>query len=424
MRSFLQTFAIVAWLCAVIVGQVGNRFSSPVVLEVNQKITREFKSGDVHVYLVELSAGGAARVFVEQRGVDVIVTSYRPEGAYIKYVDSPNGANGPEHLLFVASSTGTYRVEITSFDTTGAGGRYDIELDSVFSPDQFQKLPAAEKKMFTEIPRPLTVFDQQRMRQNELVMKLQSSGIKYEGRRAVVIAEQGLLTQQELIEYGILVNKGVDHIERYLGIKFDDKHYGNKRLNYFISNDLKHSYFSGRQSRQPFAFLEGPRVKEKTDPYLHETAHAILGETGSSWLAEGLANYVSSYVSEHFDGYDHKVFGNRGNRGVDKHVKELLADRNNALMLKKIFAELEYFDFSEFANDDQIQGFRNVAYPVSHSFVKFLIKKIGLGKVKKIYLRKDTDRAIDEVTGKNKDGWIKAWLNHLNVKGAWPSTAT
>lgn len=417
MKVLRLTFAfVITTLFSIpVIGQVENITPKPATLNLGRQITRELNSGELHVYLVEVSAGEAARVLVMQNGVDVIVSVYRPDGTKIKYVDSPNGRNGPELLLFVAESAGVYRVEVRTFDTVAASGRYDITFNEVLSAEQFRQLTAAEQKKFTEIPPPLTVFDEQRMRQNELVMRLRQSGAKYEGTRAFVLADQGLLTQQELDEYGALVNKGIADVERYLGIKFDKEYYGDTRIYVFVSNDVRHSYFSGRESREPFIFTEGLRVKAKTDPYLHEIAHAILGGTGSAWLVEGIANYVSSYISERFGGYDHKVFGNRGNRGVDGHIRELFANPDNALWLPKILSASEAFDFSAFTGDEQIQKFRAVAYPVAHSFVKFLVKKVGLEKVKKIYVRKDTDKAIEEITGKNKDQWIKRWLDHVKA---------
>lgn len=416
MKIFRLTLTIIfaTLFSAPIFGQVESA-ERPTTLDLGRQITRELKSGDIPVYLVELSAGEAAYVLVMQNGIDVIVSVYGPDEKKIKYVDSPNGSNGPEPLRFVAGTSGAYRVEIGTFDTIGANGRYDITLKEVLSAEQFRQLTSAEQKKFTEIPPPLTVFDEQRMRQNELVMRLRRTGAKYEGQRAFVFAEQGLLTQPELNEYGELVNKGVADVERYLGIKFDSKYYSDTRMSFFVSNDIKHSYFSGSESLQPFIFTEGLRVKLKSDPYLHEIAHAILGETGSAWLTEGIANYVSSYVSKRFGGYDHKVFGNRSNRGVDGHVRELLASEDNARHLPQILSASAYFDFSVFANDEQIQKFRAVAYPAAHSFVKFMVKNVGLEKMKKIYIRKDTDKAVEEITGKTKDQWEKMWLKHIKA---------
>jgi len=409
-----QTLALVIILFSIpVIGRAESTTPMPVTLTPGSQVARELKSGELHAYLVDVPAGGAARVLVMQNEIDVVVSVYRPDGPKIKYVDSPDGPKGPELLQFVAERQGAYRVEITTFDTAAASGGYTITLTEVLSPDRYRELPDVEQKTFMYVPPPPTVFDQQRMGQNALVVQLRQSGVKYQGRRAFVYADQGLLTPHELDVYGRLVNRGIADAERYLGIRFDAKHYGDTRLYFFVSNDVRHSYFSGWESGQPFVFTEGRRVKTKTDPYLHETAHAILGSTGSAWLAEGIANYVSSHVSKRFGGYDHKVFDNRGNIGVDEHVKELFENPANARLLPQILSDSEAFDFSAFISDDQIQQFRDVAYPVSHSFVKFLLENTSLEKVKNIYSRKDTAKAIEEITGKTKAQWIEMWLDQV-----------
>src|SRR5206468_8336817 len=43
-------------------------------------------------------------------------------------VDSPNGANGPEPVLFVVPAAGTYRIEVVSLEPGAAPGRYLVTL--------------------------------------------------------------------------------------------------------------------------------------------------------------------------------------------------------------------------------------------------------------------------------------------------------
>ena len=43
-----------------------------------------------------------AQVVVDQRGIDVIVRVFSPDGKTLGEFDSPNGANGPENVSVVA----------------------------------------------------------------------------------------------------------------------------------------------------------------------------------------------------------------------------------------------------------------------------------------------------------------------------------
>ncbi len=87
-------------------------------------VERELRGGEKHDYPLRLDAGEYALVVVEQRGIDVVVGAYAPDGAKIAEVDSPNGANGPEPVPIAATRSGSYRIEVRSFDAKAQPGRY------------------------------------------------------------------------------------------------------------------------------------------------------------------------------------------------------------------------------------------------------------------------------------------------------------
>ena len=124
---------------------------SPGVLEQIQQLTektpieRTMQGGDVHQYQVTLSTGQYLEVVVEQRGVDVVVAAFRPDGVRIGEVDSPNGRQGPEPISVAARMSGAYRVEVRSLEANAAPGRYEIRIEALLSAEQYRKRLADEK---------------------------------------------------------------------------------------------------------------------------------------------------------------------------------------------------------------------------------------------------------------------------------------
>jgi CHAT domain-containing protein/Tfp pilus assembly protein PilF len=92
-------------------------------------IERELASGDVHAYHITLASEQYLRVIVNQRGVDVVVTVFAPDGRQIAEVDSPIGTQGPESISVIAEDSGDYRLEVRAFDKQAAPGRYEVHIE-------------------------------------------------------------------------------------------------------------------------------------------------------------------------------------------------------------------------------------------------------------------------------------------------------
>src|SRR5262249_36041118 len=87
-------------------------------------IERALAGGEVHAYSIQLTAGQFVSVIVDQRGVDLVVMAYAPDGKRVARVDGPSGAKGPEKVLLVAETSGAYRLELRSVYEMADGGRY------------------------------------------------------------------------------------------------------------------------------------------------------------------------------------------------------------------------------------------------------------------------------------------------------------
>ena len=111
----------------------------------SKPVERMMRGGDVHQYQVPLSAGQYLEVVVDQRGVDVVVTAFGPDGTKTSQVDSPNGARGPEPISVAASTPGVYRFEVRSLEANATPGRYEIRIEELLSAEQYRRRLADER---------------------------------------------------------------------------------------------------------------------------------------------------------------------------------------------------------------------------------------------------------------------------------------
>ena len=73
-------------------------------LKLQEKVERALSGGEAHSYRITLGTGQYLRVVVEQKGIDVAVTLFAPNGQKLAEVDSPNGTQGPEPVAWIAQA--------------------------------------------------------------------------------------------------------------------------------------------------------------------------------------------------------------------------------------------------------------------------------------------------------------------------------
>ncbi len=95
-----------------------------VTLEVGKPVEREMSAGMTHSYRLALSAGQLADIFVDQRGIDVVVALFGPDGKKLTEIDGPTGRGGSERLSIIVETPGNYRLEVSAFEKGAPAGRY------------------------------------------------------------------------------------------------------------------------------------------------------------------------------------------------------------------------------------------------------------------------------------------------------------
>jgi tetratricopeptide (TPR) repeat protein len=122
--------------------------AKPLTLGV--PIERELAGGETHVYQVALSAGQYLHAVVDQRGIDVVVKVFGPDGKQIIEVDGPNGSQGPEPVFLVTEATGSYRLEVASLEKGAQPGRYEIRIEELRAAMPQDRSRIAAQKAYAE----------------------------------------------------------------------------------------------------------------------------------------------------------------------------------------------------------------------------------------------------------------------------------
>jgi hypothetical protein len=229
--------------------------------------------------------------------------------------------------------------------------------------------------------------------------ELRENGVRVETERAILYFQAGQLSAEEMDRFGGLVDQGIVHLQEYLGVSPLDR-----RIQYFIGDRIETSYSSYRS-----VFLPLSRVTERSAPYLHESSHILAPcHNCPMWFSEGLASYLQSWVSENRGGYDGVIFTRRGNRGIDRDAMRWLNGERGQAVLPFI---------GRHGEPPAIQYDRsNVAAPfyvMSQSFVKYLVDKAGMEKVRLLIAAGDFEAQMMEATGKSSEQWKTEWLASL-----------
>lgn len=94
------------------------------------KFETSLAAGEAHLYQVDLKPGQYLGGRIEQHGVDVVVEVLGPDDSLTLEIDGPLGAEGPEHICFVAEIPGTYGLRIRPLQEDTAGW-YTLQVDDL-----------------------------------------------------------------------------------------------------------------------------------------------------------------------------------------------------------------------------------------------------------------------------------------------------
>ena len=107
-------------------GHIGDEGS--LVLDVNQPIKRKIGGGENHYYRIMLMSDEYLRLIVDQRGIDVSVSLYAPDGSIVAESNRFIGQYGPETISWVAENPGFYKLQIRSDGRENNAEYYEVQI--------------------------------------------------------------------------------------------------------------------------------------------------------------------------------------------------------------------------------------------------------------------------------------------------------
>lgn len=102
--------------------------TAQTVLQLGTPIERQLGPGQTHEFKVNLEENSFIQLVVDQRGIDVVVKVLSPNKKSLGEYDSPTGADGSEHVSFVAVVTGSYTIQVLPLNSDAAAGGYEIKI--------------------------------------------------------------------------------------------------------------------------------------------------------------------------------------------------------------------------------------------------------------------------------------------------------
>lgn len=134
--------------------------SSVGELQFGKTIEREITTDDIHSFEIGLEENQLLEMVVEQRGIDVVVKVFAPDGKVLAAFDTPNGTQGTEAVSIVAAANGKHRVELVPFGQQDGGataGRYLARIVAIREATKDEK--EATKSLASLQPKALELLD-------------------------------------------------------------------------------------------------------------------------------------------------------------------------------------------------------------------------------------------------------------------------
>src|SRR5215510_810621 len=124
-----------------------------ISLEPGKPFERELSGGQSHSYRITMISGQYLQIVVEQRGIDVAVVMFAPDGKKISEADSEHSIEGSEIVSAITEAPGTYLIEARSLEKTAKTGRYEIKVGELRAATAAEKYRVAGEVTFREAER-------------------------------------------------------------------------------------------------------------------------------------------------------------------------------------------------------------------------------------------------------------------------------
>jgi tetratricopeptide (TPR) repeat protein len=121
-----------------------------ISLEHGKPIERELAGAQSHYYKITMSSGQYLQVEAKQKGIDVVMALFTPDGKKIVEVDSNHLFGESESLSAISEMTGEYLIEARSTEKTAQTGRYEVKVEELRAATAEDKYRVAGETVFRE----------------------------------------------------------------------------------------------------------------------------------------------------------------------------------------------------------------------------------------------------------------------------------
>lgn len=94
-------------------------------------IERDLAGGETHVYEVGLAADQYLHAVAEQRGIDIKLTAFAPDGKELIAIDNLTALVGLEPISLLTGTAGTYRLQVSAVNKGAVKGQYQIRINEI-----------------------------------------------------------------------------------------------------------------------------------------------------------------------------------------------------------------------------------------------------------------------------------------------------
>ncbi|HTG85718.1 MAG TPA: tetratricopeptide repeat protein, partial [Pyrinomonadaceae bacterium] len=155
MRRFasykLMLLLVAVLICSAPTSQIAAQALQQLPVLVDGR--HALKGGESHSYRINLVAGQFFHALIEQQGIDITVSLFRPDGSPISVSDSPNERFGPEPALLLADVSGEYRIEVRAPNTRASAANYEIKIVALREATATDKQHVSAQRAFDEAQR-------------------------------------------------------------------------------------------------------------------------------------------------------------------------------------------------------------------------------------------------------------------------------
>lgn len=123
---------------------------SPRRLDLNTPVESQLAGGQIHAYQIAAAANQFVQAVAEQRGIDVAIMVFGPDGTKLVEIDNVEGTQGLERIGFVTSSAGNYRLEVRAADKDAPPGRYEVKIQELRPATQQDRDRMTAERAFAE----------------------------------------------------------------------------------------------------------------------------------------------------------------------------------------------------------------------------------------------------------------------------------